>query len=448
MIEVSNNDKKKLFLRICYRKKSKLRSFECFPSFKALTDEIIKIYPAINDNTKEESNKWRLETDESDWIESETDWDIITHYVQQNKQSNPIYFTLYVIIIGKDEADNSVNNLKLASFQKCYKNSLTLLHQRYILSSSPTRTSYAKSHIRPPPPPYQPTTPSYYAPYAAPPYNPYYAYPPYPQPYQQPQPAAPPFVQPPIPMKQSMEPPIKRRRFSDHPPTIAANAANAPPAVSAIPSTTPSLLPMPSGPPPAELLNANPFGIVHKDGYVWCEACNRWFEIHCFDSHLLVNFVINLSYFLVICYTVPYRQGKKHKKNIEAFSFRKVLKHWQNIRTKVEDKQSCNIEQLSVDDNLWYAQICLSCLSEVHYSSWRQHVNGSVHQNNFRKSPRTVVVKRKLPPGNEESNEIPTLFAEKYFGQISNYVPGSKILVLGEQDFSYSLGMQLIVCML
>ena len=44
-----------------------------------------------------------------------------------------------------------------------------------------------------------------------------------------------------------------------------------------------------------------------------------------------------------------------------------------------------------------------------------------------------------MPPGNEGSTEIPNLFSEKYFTQIANYVPGSKILILGEQDFSYSL---------
>lgn len=97
-----------------------------------------------------------------------------------------------------------------------------------------------------------------------------------------------------------------------------------------------------------------------------------------------------------------------------------------------------------MDNNLWYAQICLSCLSEVHYSSWHQHVNGQVHQNNFSKCPRTVLLNRKMAPGNEGSADVPTLFADKYFTQISNYVPGSKILVLGEQDFSYSLGMLLL----
>jgi len=161
--------------------------------------------------------------------------------------------------------------------------------------------------------------------------------------------------------------------------------------------------------------------MVHMNGYVWCDACNGWFELHCFDSHL---------------------QGKKHTKNIEAFSFRKVLKHWQRIRTKVvEDVTTCKVNELSVNDNLWYAQVCLACLSEVHYSSWRQHVSGQVHQNNFMKCPRTVVLNRKMAPGNEGYAGIPTLFAEKYFTQISNYVAGSKVLVLGEQDFSYSLAV-------
>ena len=141
---------------------------------------------------------------------------------------------------------------------------------------------------------------------------------------------------------------------------------------------------------------------------------------------------------------MKYRSGKKHKKNIEAFSFRKVLKHWQKIRTQVVDENDLsNVNELSQNDNLWYAQICLCCLSEVHYSSWHQHIHGGVHQNNFSKCPRTVTLDRKMSPGNEGCPDIPTLFAEKYFPQISNYVPGSKILVLGEQDFSYSLGILL-----
>lgn len=83
----------------------------------------------------------------------------------------------------------------------------------------------------------------------------------------------------------------------------------------------------------------------------------------------------------------------------------------------------------------------MGCLAQVIYASWHQHVRGQVHQNNFAKSPRCVTLKRSLPPGNVGTNEIPTLFDQKYFIQISNYVPGSKILVLGEQDFSYSLAV-------
>ena len=94
-----------------------------------------------------------------------------------------------------------------------------------------------------------------------------------------------------------------------------------------------------------------------------------------------------------------------------------------------------------MNDDLWYAQVCVSCLSEVAYCSWHKHVRGQVHQSNFSKCPRAVTLKRSIPPGNEGSTVIPTLFDKKYFTQISNYVTGSKILVLGEQDFSYSLGM-------
>ena len=110
-----------------------------------------------------------------------------------------------------------------------------------------------------------------------------------------------------------LQPPSKKRKLNEH---VSAPAV---PVLHAQQQQQQSLVPpssMPSGPPPKELLDANPYGVVHMAGNVWCDACNRWFDLHCFDSHL---------------------QGKKHKKNIEAFSFRKVLKHWQNIRTKVVD---------------------------------------------------------------------------------------------------------------
>eukprot|EP01083_Nonionella_stella_P063385 164717_1 len=444
-----------LFLRVCYRHKTKLRSFECLPSFPQLIDQIIHLYPTTksklvsssnpskatssssnesnhnntessNHNKEEKSNrkqhKWRLQTNDGDWIETEHDWNTMIQYLKEinrrethpnenDSSSNPIHLTLQLMI--DDEADNTTYNPELPSFQNCYKNPLTLIYQR------------------PPPPPYKPPVRPAQNPagYGA---NPYAAAPPYYPPYNAPVPPTQyhpngPYTQPPpniphpnhaiIPAKRpnhAIEPmmgsnPIKKRKLNEEN-TIAV------PTVSNSAST-----PMPSGPPPSELLDANPYGIVHMNGYVWCDACNRWFQILCFDSHL---------------------QGKKHRKNIEAFSFRKVLKHWQNIRTKVvDDVSKCNLKELSVDNNLWYAQICLSCLSEVHYSSWEQHVTGQVHQNNFAKCPRKVCVHRQIPPGNEGCNDIPTLFSEKYFSQISNYVPGSKILILGEQDFSYSLAV-------
>lgn len=50
---------------------------------------------------------------------------------------------------------------------------------------------------------------------------------------------------------------------------------------------TPATIPMPSGPPPKDKLDANPYGLVYMDGHVWCDACNKWCEVHTFDSHLL-----------------------------------------------------------------------------------------------------------------------------------------------------------------
>ena len=122
---------------------------------------------------------------------------------------------------------------------------------------------------------------------------------------------------------------------------------------------------------------------IKKNGFTWCAACYKWLETHCYDGHIL---------------------GEKHKKNMETFNLRSVLVHWQKIRTKIitpQDiiKNGLDINELCKDDNLWYAQICLSCLTEVHYSSWKQHINGNAHIQTFNKYPRQAIFKRCFKPG-------------------------------------------------
>ena len=189
--QTSNNIK--LFLRVCYRHKCRLRSFECFPSFKELINVIIKLYPSIKSQISLSSNKdrdknknknripkkdtnkghdqcWRLETTESDWIENDNDWNVIIQYLEHsksdkkatdkhdhqiltngnNKEENdsssnhnknaepeikhkdnndPIHLTLRLII--DDKANDAYDPTK-PSFLKCFKNPLTLMNERYV----------------------------------------------------------------------------------------------------------------------------------------------------------------------------------------------------------------------------------------------------------------------------------------------------------------------------
>ena len=169
--DINLSSKKWLFLRVCYRHKCKLRSFECFPSFKQLINEIKKIYPSIESklnlkshHDKKSKNKkhkniidqnWRLETNESDWIEHENDWKVMIQFLKHQKSKNsndtnnnndnngdknkkdsssnnvenkkPIHLTLHVMF--EDEEDDNYNP-EAPSFVKCYKNPITLINQR------------------------------------------------------------------------------------------------------------------------------------------------------------------------------------------------------------------------------------------------------------------------------------------------------------------------------
>ena len=185
---------------------------------------------------------------------------------------------------------------------------------------------------------------------------------------------------------------------------------------------------------------------VNKEDHFWCVPCNDSFTVNCFESH--------------VC-------GKKHLKFIDQMGLRKTLFHWQSTRTKrIFDLSKYNeieIKKLLLDDSLWYAQVCLCCLAECHHRSWIDHSQSKRHQSTWFKNPRIVELRRAiaLAEKNEmeqenkttdstggdvlDSNSLPILFTEDYFSQIANYRAGSKVLVLGEQDFSYSLAVSRIL---
>eukprot|EP00485_Elphidium_margaritaceum_P013116 CAMPEP_0202694576 /NCGR_PEP_ID=MMETSP1385-20130828/8401_1 /ASSEMBLY_ACC=CAM_ASM_000861 /TAXON_ID=933848 /ORGANISM="Elphidium margaritaceum" /LENGTH=697 /DNA_ID=CAMNT_0049350445 /DNA_START=418 /DNA_END=2511 /DNA_ORIENTATION=+ len=388
--------------------------------------------------------QWRLETDDAECIETEHDWCVLGLYLNNTSAADTLLqLTLHLFIEDKQE---QMYDPEMPSFVKCYKNPLTAMNER------PPPPPYKPSKDQPTPVPNGAASASYPNLYA--PSTPYFGYSrPWPPPHYA---HAPPshahshavhasraevkhdnsneiaeILQTHSQMLSLVDaansPPSKRRKFSALPVSVAA-IANGSQTVVPVPvpmqvaaAANPSQYPMPTAPPSSELLEANPYGVVYTNGYVWCDPCHQWFEVHIFDSHL---------------------QGKKHTKNIQAFSFRKVLKHWQSVRTDVlHELSGKNIQELAKDDNLWYAQICLCCLSEVQHMAWKQHAYGQIHLSNFTKAPRVVSLPRKMPPGNEGCSAIPNMFGDKYLVQILNYVPGSKILVLGEQDFSFSLAV-------
>eukprot|EP01084_Bolivina_argentea_P297285 512131_1 len=152
-----------------------------------------------------------------------------------------------------------------------------------------------------------------------------------------------------------------------------------------------------------------------SNGNVFCNTCNKWFAHHYFASHL---------------------EGKRHKKSIQSIQLKEKIKQWQTTRTKPIEHStysSEDIQTLSMDNNLWYAQSCLICLVEVHISLWKQHINGKIHQMNFKNSARIITMKRVIV--------VPIQYSEQYFIRVLNYTSRTKVLVLGEQDFSYSVAI-------
>lgn len=128
-----------LFLRVCYRHKCRLRSFECFPSFQELINVIIKLYPSIKSQISSSSNKdknknripkrstnkhhdqcWRLETNESDWIENDNDWNVIIQYLKHSKLNKNVAEKSKISSNGndKEENDTSSNHNKKESEMK------------------------------------------------------------------------------------------------------------------------------------------------------------------------------------------------------------------------------------------------------------------------------------------------------------------------------------------
>ena len=144
--------------------------------------------------------------------------------------------------------------------------------------------------------------------------------------------------------------------------------------------------------------------------------------------------------------------GKKDLKFIDAMGLRKTLFHWQRTRTKqIFDLPKYNVKKLSLDDSLLYGQVCLSCLTECHHSNWIAHSQSKEHQSTWYKNPRIVELRRSIPLADtnemeqENNKTLPTLMSKDYFLQIANYRSGSKVLVLGEQDFGYSLAVSRIL---
>lgn len=187
-MEQNDASNKCLFLRVWYREKCKLRSFECFPSFKELVHEITTIYPDVKDQVSVQSSRrkksdddkksnretfeWRLVTNEGEWIETKQDWNTLVQFITSSKgkvgekvndqKSNGHRYKLRSgsksnghAVKGVDEdthsgdGDKSLHlslrlviedpsktpyNPSAPTFEACLKNPLTLLYQRFAIS--------------------------------------------------------------------------------------------------------------------------------------------------------------------------------------------------------------------------------------------------------------------------------------------------------------------------
>ena len=148
---------------------------------------------------------------------------------------------------------------------------------------------------------------------------------------------------------------------------------------------------------------------------IWCNICEMDISIIHYNNHL---------------------NSHKHVKCLRDNEMRAALNHWRNIRTKSIGYYGNT--SLCIDDNLWYGQGCLLCLKEIQYKSWYKHKNSISHLKKFKTNPIIATFKRKYIPG----QVIPVLYTHDYCDRICNYYDGKlKKLVLGEQDFSFTLSL-------
>jgi len=143
---------------------------------------------------------------------------------------------------------------------------------------------------------------------------------------------------------------------------------------------------------------------------------------------------------------------RKRRKEAKEREQKEIMKKLRDERTA--PFQGSYTETEPRDGGLWACQICLVCLATVQYCNLNDHLNGNRHLNAFAKDPRKPIFPR-VPPimiseeeaathqewVNEQKNPIVYICAKNRFRELCCYQDGYRVLVIGEQDFSYTLAV-------
>jgi len=131
---------------------------------------------------------------------------------------------------------------------------------------------------------------------------------------------------------------------------------------------------------------------------------------------------------------------------------------WTKVReSKTVPFEGTPDEGASQAGGLWFGQLCMVCLRPVAFSSLMGHLQGAKHQAEFKKCPLASTFIRKTPiiiAANEagtyaewikqqQDAGFPVIYKcdSSQFVDLNCYKSDYKVLVLGEQDFSYGLGV-------
>jgi len=134
---------------------------------------------------------------------------------------------------------------------------------------------------------------------------------------------------------------------------------------------------------------------------------------------------------------------------------------WREVRTEAREAGEVS-DEIVQDPSWWYAQVCLGCLKAVQHRNLHMHLMGALHRKAVTKLNLRTNYKRMIPilvsPYNHASNamEVSTwgeermtplqvLPKEQLLENVAELRQGQRCLILGEQDFSFSNMLALVV---